>query len=67
MFGPAAVFDNISTKLRTSTHETLQGSRQQGVTTHRVGRAAAQARVAEAMGLRGRLPKSFHESGDERI
>jgi glutamate dehydrogenase (NAD(P)+) len=52
---PAAVFDNISTKLRASTHDTLQGSRRQCLTTHRVARATAQARVAEAMRLRGRL------------
>jgi glutamate dehydrogenase (NAD(P)+) len=51
---PAAVFDNISTKLRACTHETLQESRRQGTTTHRVARATAQARVAEAMRLRGR-------------
>jgi glutamate dehydrogenase (NAD(P)+) len=51
---PAAVFENISTKLRASTHETLEGSRRQGLTTHRVARATAQARVAEAMRLRGR-------------
>jgi glutamate dehydrogenase (NAD(P)+) len=50
----AAVFENISTKLRASTHETLEGSRRQGLTTHRVARATAQARVAEAMRLRGR-------------
>jgi len=60
---PAAVFDNISTKLRVSTRETLQGSRQQGLTTHRVARATAQARVAEAMRLRGRLPSSHQECG----
>jgi glutamate dehydrogenase (NAD(P)+) len=51
---PAAVFENISTKLRASTHETLEASRRQGLTTHRVARATAQARVAEAMRLRGR-------------
>ncbi|HEY6649616.1 MAG TPA: Glu/Leu/Phe/Val dehydrogenase dimerization domain-containing protein [Mycobacterium sp.] len=51
---PAAVFENISTKLRASTHETLEGSRRQGLTTHRVARATAQARVADAMRLRGR-------------
>ncbi|HET6736830.1 Glu/Leu/Phe/Val family dehydrogenase [Mycobacterium sp.] len=51
---PAAVFDNISTKLRACTQETLQESRRQGITTHRVARATAQARVAEAMRLRGR-------------
>jgi glutamate dehydrogenase (NAD(P)+) len=61
--GPAAVFDNISTKLRASTRETLQRSRQQGLTTHRVARATAQARVAEAMRLRGRLPSSLQECG----
>jgi glutamate dehydrogenase/leucine dehydrogenase len=32
----------------------LQESRQSGMTTHHVARAAAQARVAEAMRLRGR-------------
>jgi glutamate dehydrogenase (NAD(P)+) len=53
---PAAVFDSISTKLRASTLETLNGSKQQGLTTHHVARATAQARVAEAMRLRGRLP-----------
>jgi glutamate dehydrogenase (NAD(P)+) len=52
----AAVFDSISTKLRASTLETLNGSKQQGLTTHHVARATAQARVAEAMRLRGRLP-----------
>jgi glutamate dehydrogenase (NAD(P)+) len=62
---PAAVFANISTKLRASTHETLQASRRQGLTTHRVARATAQARVAEAMRLRGRLPRSHHESRGE--
>jgi glutamate dehydrogenase (NAD(P)+) len=50
---PAAVFDNISTKLRACTHEVLQESRRQSLTTHRVARATAQARVAEAMRLRG--------------
>lgn len=53
---PAAVFDSISTKLRASTAETLDGSQRQGLTTHRVARATAQARVAEAMRLRGRPP-----------
>jgi glutamate dehydrogenase (NAD(P)+) len=52
---PPAVFDNVSTKLRASTHDTLQESRRQGITTHRVARATAQARVADAMRLRGRL------------
>jgi glutamate dehydrogenase (NAD(P)+) len=51
---PTAVFDNISTKLRACTQEVLQESRRQGITTHRVARATAQARVAEAMRLRGR-------------
>ena len=51
---PAAVFDNISAKLRACTQETLQESRRQGITSHRVARATAQARVAEAMRLRGR-------------
>jgi glutamate dehydrogenase (NAD(P)+) len=64
---PAAVFDSISTKLRASTLEILHGSRQQGLTTHRVARATAQARVAEAMRLRGRLPRSHQESRGERI
>jgi glutamate dehydrogenase (NAD(P)+) len=52
---PAAVFGNISTKLRACTQETLQESRRHGMTTHRVARATAQSRVAEAMRLRGRL------------
>ena len=51
---PAAVFDNISAKLRACTQEILHESRQRGMTTHRVARAAAQVRVAEAMRLRGR-------------
>jgi hypothetical protein len=36
------------------------------LTTHRSARATAQARVAEAMRLRGRLPSSHHESRGER-
>jgi glutamate dehydrogenase (NAD(P)+) len=64
---PAAVFDNISTKLRPSTLETLDGSKRQGLTTHRVARATAQARVAEAMRLRGRLPSPHQESRGVRI
>jgi glutamate dehydrogenase (NAD(P)+) len=64
---PAAVFDNISTKLRPSTLETLDGSKRQGLTTHRVARATAQARVAEAMRLRGRLPRPHQESRGVRI
>jgi glutamate dehydrogenase (NAD(P)+) len=64
---PAAVFDNISTKLRACTHEVLQESRRQRLSTHRVARATAQARVAEAMRLRGRLPQSHPESRGVRI
>ena len=59
---PAAVFDSISTKLRASTLEILDGSKQQRLTTHHVARATAQARVAEAMRLRGRLPNAHQES-----
>lgn len=53
----AMVFESISTKLRASTREALEGSRAQGQTTHHVARATAQARVAEAMASRGRLPR----------
>jgi glutamate dehydrogenase (NAD(P)+) len=55
---PAAVFDNISNKLRASTIETLAASQTQGRTTHEVARAIAQQRVREAMELRGRVPRA---------
>jgi len=53
---PAAVFDNISNKLRASTIDTLDASKVQGRTTHAVARTTAQERVREAMVLRGRAP-----------
>jgi len=53
----ASVFTNISTKLRAGTHDALEMSARDGVTTHQAARHAAQLRVAEAMALRGRLPR----------
>jgi glutamate dehydrogenase (NAD(P)+) len=55
---PAAVFDNISDKLRACTLDTLAASKAQGRTTHHVARATAQDRVREAMELRGRAPRT---------
>ena len=55
---PTTVFDSISTKLRASTVQVLQSSRELHRTTHEVARATAQARVREAMRLRGRLPEA---------
>ncbi|MFV9457721.1 Glu/Leu/Phe/Val family dehydrogenase [Rhodococcus sp. NM-2] len=55
---PAAVFDNISNKLRASTIDTLDASKAQGRTTHEVARTTAQERVREAMVLRGRSPQN---------
>jgi glutamate dehydrogenase (NAD(P)+) len=52
---PDAVFAGISTKLRACTVETLEAAHRSGTTTHRAARAAAQARVADAMRLRGRV------------
>ena len=57
-FEPAAVFDNISKKLRASTTETLAASKTQRRTTHQVARSTAQGRVHEAMVLRGRVPQT---------
>ncbi|PVX59593.1 Glu/Leu/Phe/Val family dehydrogenase [Rhodococcus globerulus] len=53
---PAAVFENISKKLRACATETLEASYVQGRTTHEVARSAAQDRVREAMVFRGRVP-----------
>ncbi|MDF3304499.1 Glu/Leu/Phe/Val family dehydrogenase [Rhodococcus sp. T2V] len=55
---PAAVFANISNKLRASTIDTLDASKVQGRTTHEVARSTAQDRVREAMVLRGRAPRN---------
>ena len=55
---PAAVFANISNKLRASTIDTLEASKAQGRTTHEVARSTAQDRVREAMVLRGRAPRN---------
>ncbi|QDQ92884.1 Glu/Leu/Phe/Val dehydrogenase [Rhodococcus sp. WB9] len=55
---PAAMFDNISNKLRASTIDTLDASKVQGRTTHEVARTTAQERVREAMVLRGRAPQT---------
>lgn len=52
-----SVFTSISSKLRAGAHHALEVSAREGVTTHQAARRAAQTRVAEAMDLRGRLPR----------
>lgn len=53
----SSVFTNISSKLRAGAHHALEMSARDGITTHQAARHAAQLRVAEAMALRGRLPR----------
>ncbi|OBC12034.1 glutamate dehydrogenase [Mycobacterium sp. 852013-50091_SCH5140682] len=52
-----SVFTSISSKLRAGAHNALEVSAREGMTTHQAARRAAQMRVAEAMDLRGRLPR----------
>jgi glutamate dehydrogenase (NAD(P)+) len=55
---PGPIFETISTRLRENTTTVLATSRSRGTTPHQAARMLAQERVAEAMRLRGRMPRT---------